>query len=96
MTGCLYDSLFECIKKSIDAVIALAYGACKTNINLHLFEPFRGRVISNTVGLRNYWFVGAVFSREWHSRANIDNRGWKPLPRAITSKTTTLGFIPTG
>ena len=40
--------------------------------------------------------MGAAFSREWHSRANIDNRGWKPLPRAITSKTTTLGFIPTG
>jgi chloramphenicol-sensitive protein RarD len=40
--------------------------------------------------------VAAASSREWRSRANIDNRGWKPLPRVLISKTITLGFIPTG
>ena len=74
----------------------LEYGACKTNLNLYLFEPFRCRLISNTVGLKNYGVVGAAFSREWRSRANIDNRDWKPLPRILISKTTTLGFIPSG
>ena len=69
-------SLFNAFKKSIDAAIALEYGACKPNLNLCLFEPFRGRVISDTVGLKNYWVVGAAFSREWRGRANIDNRGW--------------------
>ena len=35
-----------------------------------------------------------AFSREWHGQADTENRGWKPLPRAITLKAATLTPVP--